>query len=180
MKRHAPFSTYCFVCTCLKWFYINWSGFCRYRIACVYILGHVLIFRNFSFTTQWTALINHVFYEVEATHSDWSGQQTLSGQYTFSEIAEPLSYSCCTYNFSQNTWLRVLRNMLCNACAENAFESSCSGWWTRIAAAPYFLDRTWPLNQYAYKNKYYSKLRHHHIVTLPRAERTISTYLKKA
>ena len=52
-----------------------------------------------------------------------------------------------------------------NACAENAFESSCSGWWTKIAAAPYFLDRTWPLNQYAYKNKYYSKLRHHHFAT---------------
>ena len=42
-----------------------------------------------------------------------------------------------------------------------------------ISAAPYFLDRKWPLNQYAYKNKYYSKLRHHHIITLPRTERTI-------
>ena len=41
-----------------------------------------------------------------------------------------------------------------NACIENVFESSCSGWWTRIVAVPYFLDRTRSNNQQPLKNKY--------------------------
>ena len=75
------------------------------------------------------------------------------------------------------TWLRVLQNMHYNACAENAFDSSCSGWWSRIAAVPYFLDRTWPLNQCAYKKKetLAAKLRYHHIITMQHAESTILT-----
>ena len=67
-----------------------------------------------------------------------------------------------------------------NACAENAFESSCGAWWTKIAAVPFFLGRTWPLNQYIAKiNIRARRLRYYRNITLPRAKSTILTYLKK-